>query len=307
MKKLVLILLSVLLPMGVFAQQQAEYNIKGDDAMQRQDYTDARLWYGEGVSHCDMYSIDQLTKIWQENESMRLSMRSLMNKCLNCLTVKANERDTVAMAKLVVYYTEGIGTPKNKDLTAYWNRQIRQVQRGVTLRESEKKPVETEFFAGYLYSLEAPLGITMGTMFNRMGFYVRFKSNLSSTSYPYTYNNSTGTIVELPATQTYSYDRKKVNYYAVSGGFMVKCTPWLYTSIGAGYFNRELLYAFSLRDGAGEPKEKVWAKNLEDSYKGVIADLDFTVKIGKTFYVSAGCSTLEFKYVDLNVGAGVFF
>ncbi|MCD7915706.1 MAG: hypothetical protein LUG96_10985 [Tannerellaceae bacterium] len=138
MKKLVLILLSVLLPMGVFAQQQAEYNIKGDDAMQRQDYTDARLWYGEGVSHCDMYSIDQLTKIWQENESMRLSMRSLMNKCLNCLTVKANERDTVAMAKLVVYYTEWIGTPKNKDLTAYWNRQIRQVQRGVTLRESEK-------------------------------------------------------------------------------------------------------------------------------------------------------------------------
>lgn len=302
-----LTLLCVTLPILVFSQQQTEYNRKGDDAMRRQDYTDARLWYGEGLSQCDMYSIDQLTKIWQENETMRVSMRSLMNKCLNCMTVRANERDTAAMAKLVLYYSEGIGTPRNKDLTSYWSRQLRQAQRGISVQNPEKKPVEAEFFAGYLYSLEAPLGITIGGVFNRLGFYVRFKSNLSSKSYPYTYNSSTHRIVELPENQTYSYDHKKINYYAASGGLMVKCTPWLYTSIGAGYFNRDLLYSFTLRDQMGEPKESVWAKNLEDSYNGVIADLDFTVKIGKTFYLSAGCSTLEFKYVDLNVGAGVFF
>ena len=34
--------------------------------------------------------------------------------------------------------------------------------------------------------------------------------------------------------------------------------------------------------------------------------LDFMVKFGSVF-VSAGCNTLNFKYVDLNAGVGVFF
>ena len=47
-------------------------------------------------------------------------MRSLMNKCLNCLTVSATEDDPQAIEQLVVYYREGIGTPKNEELAVYW-------------------------------------------------------------------------------------------------------------------------------------------------------------------------------------------
>ena len=36
------------------------------------------------------------------------------------------------------------------------------------------------------------------------------------------------------------------------------------------------------------------------------ADLDVMVKFGPVF-VSAGCNTLNFKYVDLNAGVGLFF
>lgn len=47
------------------AQQQTEYNRKGDEAMRRQDYRMATMWYEEGVIQCDSYSIDQLTTIWK--------------------------------------------------------------------------------------------------------------------------------------------------------------------------------------------------------------------------------------------------
>lgn len=48
-------------PLGLLAQQRTEYNRKGDEAMKRLDYSDAKMWYEEGVSQCDAYSIDQLT------------------------------------------------------------------------------------------------------------------------------------------------------------------------------------------------------------------------------------------------------
>lgn len=89
-------------PLGLLAQQRTEYNRKGDEAMKRLDYSDAKMWYEEGVSQCDAYSIDQLTTIWLSNERMRPSMRSLMNKCLNCLTVKATEDDPDAISKLII-------------------------------------------------------------------------------------------------------------------------------------------------------------------------------------------------------------
>ena len=86
MKRLwILIYIIVLFPFFLQAQQKTEYNVKGDEAMKRLDYSDARMWYEEGVVQCDSYSIEQLTTIWLSNQQMRSSMRSLMNKCLNCL------------------------------------------------------------------------------------------------------------------------------------------------------------------------------------------------------------------------------
>ena len=37
-------------PLGLLAQQRTEYNRKGDEAMKRLDYSDAKMWYEEGVS-----------------------------------------------------------------------------------------------------------------------------------------------------------------------------------------------------------------------------------------------------------------
>ena len=119
MRRIWIGLICIVFPLALWAQQRAEYNRKGDEAMKRQDYSDAKMWYEEGVADCDAYSIKQLTTIWLGQKQMRPSMRSLMTKCLNCLSVRATEEDLEAIDLLIVYYTEGIGTQKSEELASY--------------------------------------------------------------------------------------------------------------------------------------------------------------------------------------------
>ena len=123
------------------AQRQTEYNRKGDEALQRKDYRDAKMWFEEGVfAECDRYSIDRLTTIWLEDETMHVSMRTVMNKCLNCLTEWATERDTFAIDKLILYYSRGIGTAENPVTADYWRRQFEAKTRRRRLRQRQPRP-----------------------------------------------------------------------------------------------------------------------------------------------------------------------
>ena len=313
MKRLwILILLVIVLPECLLAQQRTEYNRKGDEAMKRQDYSDARMWYEEGISNCDSYSINQLTAIWKTNKKMRASMRSLMTKCLNCLTVKATDNDSTAVAQLIVYYNEGIGTPISEELASYWSDRLEELRKPVEpityVPVQERKPREPmKFFAGYAFSIEAPYGLTVGGVGERFGWYARFRTNMSFNDYT---NECKGTdeFISYPENSSMKFtNKKKVNCFAASAGLVIKCTPWLYTSIGLGYGKRELLCEFNTWDKNDiNIANTYWAKNIDYSYEGVVADLDFMVKVGSIF-VSAGCNTLNFKYVDLNAGLGLFF
>ena len=310
------ILFCLLFPMGLFAQQQTEYNRKGDEAMKRKDYQDAKIWYEEGVGYCDAYSIDKLTEIWLTNARMRPSMRSLMNKCLNCLNVRGTEQDTTAMHQLITYYKQGIGTPVNADLAEYWTDKLEQTRRLVEYVQSDvpvdeiSNPRERmRFFIGYHYAIEAPYGLTIGGVSRRLGWYVRFKTNMSFDKHVFECNDQNGgELIGASADEIYCFTgNKKKNSYALTAGMVVKCIDWLYTSVGIGYGDRTLLYEYSLKDPVtGNEQQTGWAKHLDASYKGVAADWDVMLKLGP-IYVSAGCSTVNFKYVDFNAGAGVFF
>lgn len=294
-------------PAWLAAQQQTSYNKKGDDAMKRQDYSDAKMWYEEGVAQCDAYSIEQLTTIWKNNARMRPSMRSLMNKCLNCLNVKATERDTVAVTQLITYYQEGIGTPKNQELAAYWTDQLETIRRQEQSMEayapaSQDVRERMRFFIGYTFSPTAPFGINFGGVGSRLGWFARFKTNLSFQNY------ETGkSIADFTQQASYEYIDKQANTFAATAGMVVKCAPWLYTSVGLGYGKHELIYQYRTYsyDDFNQVAE-VWCRQDDDSFKGVAADLDLMVRLG-SFYVSAGCNTVNFKYVDLNAGLGFFF
>ena len=320
MRRIWIGLICIVFPLALWAQQRAEYNRKGDEAMQRQDYSDAKMWYEEGVADCDAYSIKQLTTIWLEQKQMRPSMRSLMTKCLNCLSVRATEEDLEAIDLLIVYYTEGIGTQKSEELASYW--QTYQQNLLAPPPPPEPHRVDTiaistprqrmEFFVGYAFSTEAPYGLTFGGVGTYIGWYVRFKTNMSFQDYSDRCNDK-GEIINFSGANNESYtlttgQKAQKNTFAGTAGLVVKCTPWLYLSAGVGYGERALLYSFTTHNYEQyEQSRELWCKNMDSSYTGVAAEADAMVKLGDHFFLSAGGSTINFKYIDLNAGIGVFF
>ena len=46
---ILLLMLTCCLPWCTQAQRQTEYNRKGDEALERKDYRDAKMWFEEGV------------------------------------------------------------------------------------------------------------------------------------------------------------------------------------------------------------------------------------------------------------------
>lgn len=315
--KTILIAISLVFPLGVFGQQQSEYNRKGDEAVARKDFSDAKMWYEEGVSQCDSYSIKRLTEIWLSNEEMRLSMRSLMNKCLNCLNVKATENDVDAISQLILYYQKGIGTPENDELALYWQNYKENLSRPQepptvapdTILVMPEKRERMKFLVAYTYSIEAPFGVRVGGVGKRLGWYVQVKSNIS-------FQNSTancdskGEILSFADNQS-SYQangKNKTNTLSGTVGMIIKCTSWLHASVGLGYGHRNLLHQFTtysyddMRD-----QQLIWCKNTDASYKGIAAEADVLFNVAGPLFVGVGVNTINFKYVDLNASIGVFF
>lgn len=306
MRKIKLLILCILYPICIIAQQYTEYNRKGDEAMARRDYSDARLFYSEGVIYCDMYSIYKLTGIWTLNPAMRNSMYNIMSRCLPCLTEQAQKGDTTAISKVIEYYREGIGTPKNEALVKIYEKQLEGIRNPVvatTVEAKARKAERPDIFIGYSFSTLAPVGITIGAVGKRAGGYARFKTNLSFHGYDEEFSGP-----EPSETSGYLHPgfKTKKDSYAFTAGLVVKCAPWLYVSAGAGYGKRDLMYLYARSDDAVTHKEDVWFKRTDASYSGLAAELDFMVKY-RSFYLSAGVNTLTFEYIDLNAGVGVFF
>lgn len=314
MNKLLILALCMLYPLLIQAQQKSEYNRRGDQAMSSNDYRDAKIWYEEGVANCDEYSIRQLTTIWINNESMRPSMHSVMIKCLNCLTLAANANDTTAISQLIVYYDKGIGTSRSEELRNFYRKQSELLKAPVPqhypVQNTEQLIPEKamEWFAGYAYSPKAPYGITVGGIWDKTGWYVRVKTNFSFQHYSYECNNDLTNIIPLPENASVRSNKEgaKRNSYMGTAGFIYKINSWLYGSLGVGYGESALIWPLITTDFSSGEKKNIWSYNTDSSYKGVVLEADMTYRY-KSYFVSIGCYTLNFKYADLNAGIGMFF
>ena len=310
---LLLMLAACSLPWCAVAQRQTEYNRKGDEALQRKDYRDAKMWFEEGVfAECDRYSIDRLTTIWLADESMRVSMRTVMSKCLNCLNEWATERDTFAIEKLILYYSQGIGTAENHMTATYWRRQLESIRR--TAYDTDQAPPATprtpmRFFFGYHASLLAPFGLRTGGIAGRLGWYLQAQTNFSFRSHTATCRTAGGHFIIEGMTDFYGYTgRDQANVVMASVGMMIRSLPNVYLNVGAGYWQRDLMRQYGTTDNAGNVSETAWAKDLDASEKGLKVDLGASYFLpGSRFYVTGECTALNFRYVYPTLGAGLVF
>lgn len=314
MKRFLLLILLFTAPFNLLAQRFSEYNKKGDEALIRNDVADAKMWFEEGVTYCDSYSIEKLTTIWIENESVRSSMRSLMIKCFNCLNIQATDNDTTAMTRLITYYEKGIGIPQSPELAEYWKEQLK----ANTLNNEEKlmsnnTPIEVKtestpvnLIIGYSYSPSAPYGMTLGLIGKRWGGYIRLKTNMTFGKTSFTCNDNE--IINYTDASYYRFDKKQVSRFGVTGGLVLRFLPWLYTSFGVGYGERELQWhatAYSYSDNNN--RSEFWCENTSSSYKGIETEADVIVRVWKKLYFNVGFNSINLGFVDLNTGLGFVF
>jgi hypothetical protein len=240
-------------------------------------------------------------------------MYDVMNKCLACLNNRAQEtKDTASINNLILYYTEGIGTQVNDSTANYWREQLEAIThpdigysgKGRDGRTGKKKS-SVNVFVGYSANLLAPVGLTAGVTGKKFGGYVRYRTNLSSQKY----SESCDKTGKVEGMEGYSWlGNKKTNTTMITGGFVFKPMQQFLVSIGGGYWKSDLMYEFEKTNlTVTAPEGRFWAKSDDLSYKGLVIDLDGTYRIGKVFYVSAGCSFMNFKLAYGNAGVGVFF
>jgi hypothetical protein len=328
MKRVKIIIVLLFATLIVTAQRQTEYNRLGDEAMERLDYSTAKIYYEEGVPNCDPYSINQLTSIWLADESMRIAMRNVMSRCMDCLTNRAIElKDTVSMNKLILYYTEGIGTYKNEAKVEFWRDQMELLRNvsvvSTTINKPPREKVKMKFIVGYSASYYAPYGLTVGGVGRTIGWYLRFRTNMSFQNYTTNIERDESGHIKLAGLEDVypnptgppagNGEEKswisKENLWLGTGGIVIKAMPSFYISVGAGYCNLEKLFEVEkIGIDVAESQGLIWAKdNDKVSFSGLALDLDATFRMGKFLYGSLGCSVLNFEYVSANAGIGVFF
>jgi len=300
------------------AQNQIdEYIKKGDEAMKTLDYFSALMSYGEVINlKCNTHSIDRLKTIWIAQDSLHASMEYLMRKCLRCLEDNAKISDTISIKLLIDYYTEGIGTDKNEPMADYWKERLEDIRspNRMPIRQNGVKPprekVKMQFFAGYSANYLAPVGLTVGGVGRSVGWYLRFRTNLSFQDYTEECDDEGNILGGLNGGRSLPerLPGKKTNMLIGTVGMLVKVDPAFLISVGMGYCNRETLHQYqSISIYESNAEGEFWAKKTSSSFSGVAFDLDGTFRIGKSMYGSVGVSSLHFKYVYANAGIGLFF
>ena len=308
------------MPFFVKAQSFTEYNRRGDEAKDRKDYQTAMFWYEEGVANCNQYSIDKLATIWKEDSTMHLSMRVVMAKCMNCLNDQAtNYNDTIAIKKIIEFYSEGIGTAKNEASANLWKEQLEQIRNPITVLSTPRASgVKMKFFMGYHASVIAPFGIQFGGMGKTVGWYVRFGSNLS-------FQTSRLNCIVDKADDGQKYIKIleldddgamyrptgniKKTVLVGSVGIMFKTADHISLSAGVGYWDRKYNRKYITVHDRGNDIQGTsgWAKDINRSKSGVTVDVDGTYIFSGNFYGSFGASIMRFKYVYPNLGVGFYF
>ncbi|GHV71636.1 hypothetical protein FACS189420_7400 [Bacteroidia bacterium] len=298
-----------------------EYNIQGENALQRKDYQDARMWFSQGLDSCNLYSIRKLTDIWNGQPGMQASMRyPTMQKCFNCLKIKANSGETEAMYLLSDYYKQGIGVEKDSVNSEYWSREygisIGLVTRSDTVvniisentnKIPKKSILSNRFytFLAYTYSPTMPTGLTIG-VFDKWGAYLSYRTSYETVNNQYTGNNSEvfGIGIENPP---YQFNREKWTGQMITGGiFLPLINQKLYLSLGGGYgkrnYYREIITGQSFPSGS----QSEWCHNTEASYKGAVVEAGGMYK-WKRLIFTGGVNSTAFKDLDMYLGVGISF
>jgi hypothetical protein len=129
------------------------------------------------------------------------------------------------------------------------------------------------------------------------GAYVRFRSDFGSTSADLECDDTGALTSGGTGTPYYIEGSSAKSRLSITGGYLYRFIKPLYGYIGGGYGQRTL---------AWETVEGEWVKNIDHSASGIATEIGLIGQY-KGMALSLGVQTINFKYMELNVGVGFFF
>jgi hypothetical protein len=311
------------------AQADTDYNRKGDQALQRHDYMDARMWYSEGIEDCDKYSIRRLTTLWNNQASMRSSMHVLMSRCFECLGNQVLSGDTDAMLSLSEYYKKGIGVEIDTIKSEFWEKRAMGLYIGghyngktnatiidtikvidpTPKNATKKEPFykDFEYFVSYSPSWLMPAGISFGILNDgKLGFYLDYRMNLDLTKSELECENGI-----IPGLDPNLYAKseeatERWNHYMITTGVIFPVINNAFITLGAGYGRRDLYRRIPVGTKLTEELSLILYRDIKDSYQGVSMQLGGSYRY-KYLIFSGGINSISFKDLDGYVGLGYVF
>jgi len=165
----------------------------------------------------------------------------------------------------------------------------------VILPEDQKRKTLVMLEGGW-HPSQTSFGAMVGIV-AKHGAYLRFRSDFGSVSADMECDDTGNLTSGGTGMPFYVEGVSKKARLSITGGYLCRLAKPLYGYIGAGYGNRAL---------AWETSEGEWVKNMDHSASGVAAEVGAIGRLG-SFAFSLGCQTVNFKYLELSVGVGLFF
>lgn len=137
-------------------------------------------------------------------------------------------------------------------------------------------------------------GVMIGLV-KKTGAYLKVKYNFQSLSNDYECD-ANGVVVGSNEPSWFTGENKTTRF-ALTAGVLQRLYKPLYLYAGAGYGTKILGWEMQ----GGE-----WAENVDESYKGIEAELGGIYRI-KNIALSAGVQTNSFKYWEATLGVGIMF
>lgn len=149
---------------------------------------------------------------------------------------------------------------------------------------------------GSFHPSHTSFGVMAGIV-AKHGAYVRFQSDFGSISSDLECDDTGALTSGGTGTPYYVEGSSSKSRLSITGGYLYRFIKPLYGYIGAGYGQRTL---------AWETVEGEWVKNTDHSASGLATEIGLIGKY-KGFALSLGAQTVNFKYMELNVGFGFLF
>lgn len=210
-----------------------------------------------------------------------------------------------ASGEALVYMTQGsrnvtiksnrLGTLKFEFPEKLEKQVVYKLDLKLVLAEDQKRKTLVMGEVGW-HPSHTSFGVMVGIV-ARHGAYLRFRSDFASASADLECDDTGALTAGGTGTPYYIEGSTAKARLSVTGGYLCRIARPLYAYVGAGYGSRILTW----ETVEGEP-----VKNIDHSASGIAAEIGAIGRLGG-FAISAGCQTVNFKYLELSVGIGFFF